>query len=150
MVKNSKRTIILDITYSFSQNPDNSLVSLYLSQGLETDDIEGAFYTVKATYGDTLIGGITLSKRYGTVILDYVAVNEEYKGKHIGKTLVEMALNHAKGLGINELFLVTKVEGFFVKLGAVRTEEYGVLLSECNGCLQYNTKCRPVLMKLKV
>ena len=120
MVKNSKGRLFWILLIPFPKSQIIPCKSVFVP-GIGDRRHRGSLYTVKATYGDTLIGGITLSKRYGTVILDYVAVTEEYKGKHIGKTLVEMALNHAKGLGINELFLVTKVEGF-VKLGAVRTE----------------------------
>ena len=126
------------------------LVSLYLSEGLEAEGIQGAFYSAEAKDGGALIGGITLSHRYGVTVLDYVAVLPGYRKHNIGRTLVDMALKNAKDKNIREVFLVTKAEDFFARLGAVRTDEHEELLSECFSCPQYKEECRPVLMKIGI
>lgn len=63
---------------------------------------------------------------------------------------MEKVLEKAGELNFDEVFFVTKVEGFFKKLGAVPTDGHKELISECIGCRQYMAECRPVLMKMKV
>ncbi|MDD4125289.1 MAG: GNAT family N-acetyltransferase [Eubacteriales bacterium] len=141
----------MDIIYIPSLSSYNKeLEALYLSEGLETDGTKDAFYSVEAKDGGTLVGGITLSRRYGVTVLDYVAVLPEYRKHGIGRTLVDTAFKTAKDKNIREIFLVTKAEGFFAKLGAVRTDEHNELLSECFSCSRYMEKCRPVLMKIRI
>ncbi|NCA93525.1 GNAT family N-acetyltransferase [bacterium] len=139
------------ITYTPSSTSyDKKLEELYYSEGLETDGAESAFYSAEAKDGDALVGGITLSYRYDVMVLDYVAVLPEYRKRGIGGTLVDMALKTAKDKNIREVFLVTKAEGFFIKLGAERTDEHEELLSECHMCSRHKKECRPVLMKIRI
>lgn len=139
------------IAFTETQQPDTALLyDLYKSMGLETGGIDNALFSLKAADGNILAGGATLSERYGVAVLDYVAVIPEYRNINIGKALVEKVLEKAGELNFDEVFFVTKVEGFFKKLGAVPTDEHKELISECIGCRQYMAECRPVLMKMKV
>ncbi len=52
-----------------------------------------------------------------------LAVAEEWKGRGLGRTLVEKALEEARDLGVKRVFTLTYVPEFFEKLGFSRIDK---------------------------
>ncbi len=143
----------MEITYRTLPPPyGEDLGRLYISQELEFDGFEtdGAFYSAGAFYGTTLVGGVTLSRRHDLTVFDYIAVLPAYRKSGVGRNLAAMALEKVRGEGVCEVFLVTKAEGFFSKLGAEKLDRHDTLMNECLGCPRFDTACRPVPMRIRI
>lgn len=68
--------------------------------------------------GDTLIGAAAMHIDWGDLAeIRSVVVHEDYKGKGIGKLLINQQLSVAKRLGIERVFVLTDQVGFFGHLG---------------------------------
>jgi amino-acid N-acetyltransferase len=130
----------------------DELVDLFIRSDLEfskeepvsTDIIMG----YKAVDGEKLIGGCILAKREGEFIIDGIAVESDYGKTGVGSMLLEKAMEFARGLGGQDLFLVARAPEFFRKHNFQTIErEKGPLFFECYTCPQYNKTCFPEVMK---
>lgn len=136
-------------------NEYEPLVDLFIRSGLEFTDEEPVSTDIimayKAIDGDKLIGGCILSKREGEFIIDGIAVEPDYGKTGVGSMLLEKAIEFAKGLGGNDLFLVARAPEFFRKHNFHTIErEKGPLFFECYSCSQFNKTCFPEVMKRSI
>jgi len=81
-----------------------------------------------------------------------LAVLEEFQRKGVGKALVKKCIEDAKDLGVEKVFALTYVPGFFEKLGFKITDKSEFpqkVWTECIHCVKFND-CKeiPVLLKL--
>jgi amino-acid N-acetyltransferase len=78
-----------------------------------------------------------------------VAVSKEAGRKGIGKAIVETSIQKAVDIGINEIFLLTYVPGFFRKLGFEEIEKELLpkkIWSDCLKCAKF-PDCDEIAMK---
>ena len=69
-----------------------------------------------------------------------LAVREEYRGRGIGKKLVEECLQEASLLGISRVFVLTYVPEFFKKFGFVRVDKSVLphkVWGDCIKCVKF-------------
>jgi len=98
-----------------------------------------------------LIGGVALAKRGGEFIIDGIAVDSGYRKMKLGKMLLDLAVNEAKKLSGDSVFLVARVPEFYKTQGFVTVpEEAAPAFFECLGCPQYGVSCHPEIMKLSI
>lgn len=124
---------------------------LYRSAGLEieADWVEtcSPVFSVAAYDDGVFRGAATVSERFGTAVLDYVAVTPDSRRGGVGTFLVRECLDMCRSMGCGELLLAARVPLFFSALGALETGgEYG-LLGECGQCPDYMHGCEPKEMK---
>lgn len=102
-----------------------------------------------AVYEDGVFrGAAAVSARFGEIILDYIAVTQDSRGRGTGSFLVRKCLELCRSMGCAELLLAARVPLFFKALGAVETSQHdAVLLGECRQCPDYMRGCEPKQMK---
>jgi len=88
--------------------------------GLPTEDImelgPNVFESITENSETVAIGGIELHKPYA--LLRSVAVFEKARGRGLAKEIVDSLENQARGLGIEEIYLLTTdAGGYFERLG---------------------------------
>lgn len=106
-------------------------------------------FSVAAREGAKLLGAATVSRRYGRLILDYIAVWPEARGRGLGRKLAEACLRYAAEEGEAALWLAARNASFFRAMGARETGGRE-LLADCRTCPDYETVCRPMEMKFAV
>ncbi|MFA6730602.1 MAG: GNAT family N-acetyltransferase [Eubacteriales bacterium] len=139
----------MEVVYSPSAF-DLALNLFYAKNALETGERSVHVFSFKAEYNRSLIGGVTVRKRKNIFVLDYIAVEAEFRRNKIASSLLRLALESAAERGITELFFVTKAKDFFIKNGAVATEDNSFLMRECLDCPQRGETCSPLLMKFNI
>ena len=136
-------------------NEYEKLVELFIRSGLEFTDEEPVSTDIiigfKASENDELIGGCILSKREGEFIIDGIAVESDYGKSGVGSMLLEKALDFARSLGGDSVYLVARAPEFFRKHKFKTIErEKGPLFFECYTCTQFNKTCFPEVMKISL
>ena len=69
-----------------------------------------------------------------------VAVDERFKGKGIGRNLVEFCLDEAEEMGLKEVFVLTKTPEFFLKCGFEPVDKRNLphkVWKDCMGCPKF-------------
>ncbi len=122
------------------------LEDFYIKNGLELEkgkikDVNPIF-SIIATENGELLGCATVSERFNTFVLDYIAVDEKFRRRGIAKILFDKITEN-----YSEFYLTAKVPKFFSSVGCRITNEKPELLSECLECTQYLKNCRPVVFK---
>ncbi|MBN2825941.1 MAG: N-acetyltransferase [Campylobacterales bacterium] len=68
-------------------------------------------------------------------------VEEGYRKRHIGQSLVEFTLDEAKSLGIEEVLVLTYIRPFFEKLGFVEIPKESIpehkIWADCIKCIHF-------------
>ena len=116
--------------------------------GVESlDDIGGALPL-------RLTAAYSISRRFGVMILDYIAVSPELRKSGIGSILLDRIKEKCRELSEKKIYLTAKARGFFLKNGAREIGEtsllYSSLLGECAECDQRGRECFPSVMELDV
>ena len=96
-----------------------------------------------------VVGAGTLS--YNNVYhLNYLAVEEDMRGKSLGKWMVLEFIEEIKRQNGHSMWLNGRVPGFYRKLGftEVPIEESPIEVS-CGDCLQNKKDCFPAVMKIE-
>lgn len=129
----------------------NSLREFYQQNGLEvSDDIlvdDGAVFSIKCVEGGKTILAATLSYRFKVFILDYVAVEPDYRKRGLGEKAVTAVKVKAKELGAKKLFITAKNPEFFKRIGFLEGSPDGVdMNADCLGCPEFNNGCRKLPM----
>ena len=81
-----------------------------------------------------------------------VAVEENYQKKGIGKQLIQKCLEEGKVLGINKLFVLTYIPGFFERMGFKRVDKELLphkIWSECIKCYKF-PDCEEVPLMIEI
>jgi amino-acid N-acetyltransferase len=108
------------VTYAWAQAPDLPAVLALLATGnLPTEGVDTILPTVLvAREGERLIGCAGLEV-YGTVaLLRSVAVHPVHRGRQLGQYLIQAILDHARHLGIHEVYLLTETASeYFPRFG---------------------------------
>ena len=90
---------------------------------------------------DRIVGCVALSIVWEDLAeIRSLAVVDDAKGRGIGQALVEEALDEARRLGIKRVFVLTFVEGFFLKLGFTPVEKADLphkIWRECVHCVHF-------------
>lgn len=94
-----------------------------------------------------LIGAFVLGKREGEYICDGIAIDKAYRKSHLGKSLLELAIEEIRANGGKRIYLVARAPEFFRKQGfnTVSREEAPNFF-ECLTCPQYGVSCHPEVM----
>lgn len=81
-----------------------------------------------------------------------VAVLPEYRGMDIGRKLVEKCIEEAEELGLNRVFVLTKVPQFFGKVGFKEVSKRELphkVWEDCIGCPKFHN-CDEIAMILEL
>lgn len=130
----------------------SSMRQLALSSGLE----DGAFRDFVQAYGfydgDELVACAGLKEQNGIFSLECVAVKEAFRGKGLGRQLVESLEDDARRKGATKIWALARTPAFFEKIGYRKVsvaESDGPNLAGCLSCRQYLRECNPSVV-LKV
>ena len=118
----------MNIRYSFELEniTEESLKSLFLSVAWESGNFPAKLYeammnshaVVTAWDGDRLVGlANALSDGVMTAYFHYVLTNPAYQGRGIGKTMMEMMMDHYKDYYTKVLISYPKAIKFYKSLG---------------------------------
>ncbi len=133
----------------------NGLISFYRENGLEvSSDLvrdDGAVFSIKCVENGKIISAATLSRRFEVFILDYVAVDPQYRKKGLGESAVAEILLKAGQLGAKKVYITSKNPMFFKKLGFLEGSPEGVdMNADCVGCPQFNNGCTKLPMYINI
>lgn len=125
----------------------NGLKGFYRENGLEvSDDIlgdDGAVFSINYVENGKTVVAATLSWRFSVYILDYVAVDPDFRNNGLGEKVVTAVKLKAKELGADRLYITAKNPGFFKKIGFVNGSPDGVdMNADCIGCPEFNNGCK--------
>ena len=103
--------------------------------------------------GDRILGCVALSIVWEDLAeIRSLAVAAEAQGQGIGDALVDRMLAEARELGIRRVFVLTFVEGFFLRLGFVNVEKSELphkIWRECVHCVHF-PDCDEVALVLEL
>lgn len=131
------------------------LLPLYQKSGLECslDDPkpEGFLTSLELIHKHTkeLVGAATITRHDGVFHLNYLAVEEEYRGQDFGTKLVKESMEEIVRRDGHRMWLMGRVPGFYRKLGFDTVPyEDSPLTGSCPTCSQYKKTCFPEVMKI--
>ena len=95
------------------------ILALLEKNGLPAEGLTAhAGSTLVAREGNEVAGSAALEVYGGDALLRSVAVEERLRGLGLGQRLTQAALDHARTLGINSVYLLTETAGgFFPRFG---------------------------------
>ncbi|HEY3280583.1 MAG TPA: N-acetyltransferase [Gemmatimonadales bacterium] len=110
-------------------------------------------YVVVESADGAIIGSASL-KVYSQELaeLGALAVRDDYQGQGLGKALVEAVLSDARGLGLAEVFALTRKPVFFLRLGfrSAEKEQFPLKVwADCARCPRQHA-CDEVAVALKL
>jgi len=117
--------IVDDVYYTMaSESETNAIVELLANSHLPVGDLNSGERTfLSATSGGKLIGCVAVETYKDSGLLRSLAVTEDFRGKGIGKKLVEESETWAKSNNLKSLYLLTTTaSGFFSQLGWIIAE----------------------------
>jgi amino-acid N-acetyltransferase len=131
------------------------LTEMFFNNGLEVDifdetseDIIQAWEMLEIQSGKR-VGGMALEKRLGEYVLADMAVEEEYRGKHLGAQMLDKAIHEIRQMGGKRVFLVAKIPKFYRKWNFDSMDrEKAPNISKCMTCENFNVDCFPEVMFL--
>ena len=105
---------------AWAQAPDLPAVLALLETGnLPTEGVDTILPTMLVARERGMPTGCAGLEVYGTVaLLRSVAVHPAYRGRQLGQQLVQAILDHARSLGIHDVYLLTETASeYFPRLG---------------------------------
>jgi len=122
---------------------------LALESGLE----DGSYDDFVSAYGfydgDALVACGAMKEKRGVFSLECLAVKERFRGRGLGRHLVESLEKNAVKRGAKKMWALARAPGFFEKIGYSRVnaeESEGPTLSGCLNCRQYQRGCNPSIV----
>lgn len=95
-----------------------------------------------------LLGAAVLMHKNGCFVLEDLAVLERCRGMGLGKTLMNIALDEAKGRGATEIWGCAKVPEYYYQYGWVEMDRYtSPDISNCQRCHQFGKTCFPSIIR---
>ena len=129
-----------------AEEAHGAFTALYRAAGLDiTDDWTENYHPVfsaAARRDGKLLAAATVTRRYDRLVLEYVAVEPEARGRGLGKELTGRCLAYAAQAGEKSLWIAAREPAFYQKLGAEETEDTA-LLADCRRCADYRVSCEP-------
>ena len=123
---------------------------IFEAQGLENNKsgvevFKG--YSVEAF--DKRIGGAEVMLQDGEYTFS-VAVDDDFKGQGIGKSLFQMVKKEIRGLGAKRIMIQAKIPAYWSKFGFVEVVDPNDAPKKfrCDACPQYGKDCFPKIMVL--
>jgi N-acetylglutamate synthase-like GNAT family acetyltransferase len=125
-----------------------ALRRLGVASGLEDEgrDDEGILAAWGAFAGERLVGALCLERQGDLDTVNWVAVDEEYRGRGVASALYAELERAAKARGVRRLWVTARAPGFFLAQGFAIVPtgaEREALLGGCLECKQYGRECRP-------
>ena len=131
----------------------NSLIDFYKSCNLEFPDtgyVGKPLFSIIYGEPDEIVGALTVTTQNEDIIIDDIAVEEQYRKKGIGKALIKRAIEMIKRMKLTHaVYAITKEPSFFHHMGFHRIERSEAPdFSICFNCEQFQVNCFPVPMKM--
>jgi len=123
---------------------------IFEDQGLENNKTGvKIFKGYSVTVSDRLIGGAEVMLQDGEYTFS-VAVNDDYKGQGIGKSLFQLVEKEIRNLGAKRILIQAKVPAYWSKFGFVEVVDPNDTPKSfrCDDCSQYGKYCFPKIMAL--
>jgi N-acetylglutamate synthase-like GNAT family acetyltransferase len=132
----------IQLTYLFYDN------GLEIEPGAESEHEVVKCWECVTQKDGALIGGASLEIRAGEYVVADVAVEQQYRGLHIGVELMEKVEEEIKRRGGKRAWLVAKVPGFYTNLGwEIIERREAPDISKCFTCERYGKDCHPQIMR---
>ena len=96
--------------------------------------------------GASLVGTVTLGSLHGLTVVSWLAVDEAYRGRGLGRLLLGELEAEARRRGVREIWAPVRAPEFFRAAGyEVRAtgDEREALLADCLHCRRFGSACRP-------
>jgi amino-acid N-acetyltransferase len=115
-----------------------SLAQIYESlRDFAVYEIEGEMIDGERTGQQRVIGCVALSIIWADLAeIRSLAVEEEYRGRGVGRRLVEWAIDESRRLQIRKLMALTYEQGFFEKLGFEVVNKESLPLKTWSDCVR--------------
>jgi len=131
------------------------LTEMFFDNGLEIDvcdeapeEVIQAWEMIEVQSGKR-VGGMALEKRAGEYVLADLAVEEPYRGKHLGAQMLDKAIHEVRQMGGEKVLLVAKIPDFYRKWNfESMAREDAPNISKCMTCEKFNKECFPEVMYL--
>ena len=141
--------------YSIKETNDyHALSKLFHDSGMEVEVEDVAPQeTIKMWRCDNdetgeLLAGAVLQFKSGCYVLEDLAVTERYRGKGLGKTMMDIALDEARRLGAEEIWGCAKVPDYYFQYNWQEIDrETSPEISHCQSCKQFGKSCFPCIIK---
>jgi len=114
-----------DIEYGYAEEGDLDAVrSLLSGVGLPTDGVDRLVGNCLVARCDAGIAGAVALEHYGrSALLRSLAVAGDFRGRSLGRSLIEEMTGHARVLGVERFYLLTTdAERYFTALGFRRID----------------------------
>ena len=124
------------------------LTEMFFDNGLEIDvcdeapeEVLQAWEMIEVQSGKR-VGGMALEKRSGEYVLADLAVEEPYRGKHLGAQMLDKAIQEVRQMGGEKVLLVAKIPDFYRKWNfESMNREDAPNISKCMTCEKFNKEC---------
>lgn len=131
------------------------LTELFLKNGLEIDvrdeskkELVQAWEMIEVQT-QKRVGGMALEKRAGEYVLSDMAIEEPYRGNHLGAQMLDKAIQEVGRMGGKKIFLVAKIPDFYKKWKFETMDiKKAPNITNCATCEQFNKECFPEVMCL--
>ncbi len=126
------------------------LMEVFVRNGLEAPSPDDPATEIKhwaLVEGEHIVGGSSVSRRNGALVLDYFAIDGPYRNHGWSRHLLEKVLTYANQQGARNIYTVTKIPNYFQKAGFRKIDRKDAPdFSQCFSCPQYQEACFPEVM----
>lgn len=128
----------------------DKLMEVFVRNGLEAPSPDDPATEIKhwaLVKGGHIVGGSSVSRRNGALVLDYFAIDGPYRNHGWSRHLLENVLTYANQQGARNIYTVTKIPDYFQKAGFRKIDRKDAPdFSQCFSCPQYQQGCFPEVM----
>ena len=139
-----------DSSYPLQHTNDfEAMRSLALRAGLEDGNFDGVVTAFGCFRDGALIGCAALKCSDNTYTVEWLAVDEPYRGSGIGKAMVDRVAVEAKSRGARQLWALARAPAFFERIGfriSPPEASPGPTFVGCLKCAQYGVRCFPKIV----
>ena len=132
-----------------SQNTFSKALELLQKNSLPTEDISGDTKLFAATNNDEIVGTVGIEFYKDVALLRSLAVTEAYRGKGLGRQLVEHIESFAKENGAKELILLTTTASDYFTKRAYQTIQRNNVPEEIKKSWEFTSTCPSSAITMK-
>lgn len=132
-----------------SQNTFSKALELLQKNSLPTEDISGDTKLFAATNNDEVVGTVGIEFYKDVALLRSLAVTEAYRGKGLGRQLVEHIESFAKENGAKELILLTTTASDYFTKRAYQTIQRNNVPEEIKKSSEFTSTCPSSAITMK-